>query len=126
MSSSRLGGFPTTYHHLLPRVPRPRGTRVLLIEGQLCIGLSALHRTILREVIKVAVGEGNLAKARIDSLTVEVLRALVVCNACAPCYLLLALLSPTCPARQGEVFASLFVKPPTTGAASAESYDLYS
>jgi hypothetical protein len=30
------------------------------------------------------------------------------------------------PARQGEVFASLFIKPPTTGAASAESYDLYS
>jgi hypothetical protein len=30
------------------------------------------------------------------------------------------------PARQGEVFASLFVKPPTTGAASAKSYDLYS
>jgi hypothetical protein len=30
------------------------------------------------------------------------------------------------PTRQGEVFASLFVKPPTTGAASAESYDLYS
>jgi hypothetical protein len=30
------------------------------------------------------------------------------------------------PARQGEVFASLFVKLPTTGAASAESYDLYS
>jgi hypothetical protein len=30
------------------------------------------------------------------------------------------------PTRQGEVFASLFVKPPTMGAASAESYDLYS
>jgi hypothetical protein len=30
------------------------------------------------------------------------------------------------PARQGEVFASLFVKLPTTGVASAESYDWYS